>query len=87
MIANVDCIKHGVTLSHADMIIEFSNVLGHKKRDQVEIRGTDIYKDEKILITHLIAENTIEEYFYQQIDKQIDNKELIEQLIKFLRKD
>ncbi len=82
IIANTECLKMGVTLSNADLTIEFTSVLGNITREQIMFRGTDIYNDNKISIMHLIVENSIEEYFYKKIGKQLIKKELIEELCR-----
>lgn len=87
IIANTACIKHGVTLSTADLIIEFSTILGAEIRDQVEFRGTNIYTNDNMTIMHLIVERSIEEYFLKKIEKQISNKQLMNDLIMYLRKE
>lgn len=87
VVANVGCIKHGVTLSNADVTIEFSSVLGPEVVEQSEIRGTDIYRDDKQSIIHLIAKGSVEEYFYKKIGIQENNKRYREDLLKYLRKD
>jgi SNF2 family DNA or RNA helicase len=84
MLANKDCLKYGVTLSKADITIEFSTMFG-EARDQAEMRGTDIYINDSRCILHLIAEKTIEEFFYKTLNREIKDKQLIDELRIFLR--
>ena len=82
IIANSTCAQFGLTLSNADIMIKFSSVLGNIKRNQVSMRGTDIYKDDSIEIIHLIVKGSIEEYFYKQSKKGISHQKMIEQMVK-----
>lgn len=87
LIANTQCLKFGVTLSNADLTIVFSTILGEITRTQVELRGTDIYTDNNLLIMHLIVDNSVEKYFYDKIKKQISKNKLIDELLNYLNKD
>jgi SNF2 family DNA or RNA helicase len=87
VIANVGCMKHGVTLSNADVTIEFGSILGAETVEQGEIRGTDIYRDDKQSIIHLVAKGSVEEYFYKKIGIQESKKKFREDFLKYLRKD
>ena len=87
LIANVGCVKHGVTLSNADITIDFSSLVGPETIEQAEIRGTDIYRDDKQSIIHLIAKRSVEEFFYKKIGKQETERKLREEFLKYLREN
>lgn len=84
IIGNTACLKYGATLSKADVTIEVSTLFG-EARNQAEKRGIDLYKDDKNFIIHLLAEKTIEEFFYSKLLQNITHKQLMIDLLVFLR--